>query len=393
MREIYLDHAATTPVEPKARAAMEKYWAEEFGNPGSLHSAGLRAQKALSASRAIVAKILNCAPEEVIFTGSGTESINMAIKGVFRANKAKGKHIITSATEHHAVLETCKYLHKHEGAELTILPVNKYGQVMPETLEKAIRPDTVLVTIQYANNEIGTINMIKELAAIAKKHNVLFHTDACQAAGSLDLDVNALGIDLLTLNGSKVYGPKGVGALYIRRGTNIHPILHGGGQEFGLRSGTENIPLIVGFATALEIAHQMREMESERLAKLRDKLISTILKTIPKTFLNGHPTERLPNNANITFVDIEGEALLLHLNEHGIYASTGSACSSKSLDPSHVILALGLPYEASHGSIRFTLGRHTTEEDINKVLDVLPGIVQKLRNISPVNLNMEEVLK
>ncbi|MEM4240325.1 MAG: cysteine desulfurase family protein [Candidatus Woesearchaeota archaeon] len=393
MREIYLDHAATTPIEPKARAAMEKYWAEEFGNPGSFHAAGLRAQKALNNSRASVAKILNCAPEEVIFTGSGTESINMAIKGIFRANKAKGKHIITSATEHHAVLETCRYLHKHDGAELTILPVNKYGQVMPETLEKAIRPDTVLVTIHYANNEIGTINRIKELAAIARKHNALFHTDACQAAGSLDLDVQTLGVDLLTLNGSKVYGPKGVGALYIRRGTNIHPILHGGGQEFGLRSGTENIPLIVGFATALEIAHQMREKEAERLAKLRDRLISTILKTIPKTFLNGHPTERLPNNANITFLDIEGEALLLHLNEHGICASTGSACSSKSLEPSHVILALGLPYEASHGSIRFTLGRHTAEEDINKVLDVLPGIVQKLRNISPVNLNMEDMLR
>ncbi len=393
MREIYLDHAATTPIEPKAKAAMEKYWAEEFGNPGSFHAAGLRAQKALNSSRASVAKILNCSPEEVVFTGSGTESINMAIKGVFRANKSKGKHIITSATEHHAVLETCKYLQKHDGADLTVLPVDKYGQVRAETLEKAIRPDTVLITIMFANNEIGTINRIHELAAIAKKRNVLFHTDACQAAGSLDLDVQKLGVDLMTVNGSKVYGPKGIGALYIRRGTNIHPILHGGGQEFGLRSGTENTPLIVGFATALEVAYECKERECARIAGLRDRLVSSILKSVPKTFLNGHPKERLPNNANITFMDVEGEALLLHLNEHGIYASTGSACSSKSLEPSHVILALGLPYEASHGSIRFSLGRHTTEEDIGKVMDVLPGIVQKLRNISPVNIRMEEVLK
>ncbi len=392
MKEIYLDHAATTFVDPRVKEAMEKYWHEDFGNPSSFHAAGLRALKALNDSRATVAKILSCSPEEVIFTGSGTESINMAIKGVFRANKQRGNHIITSATEHHAVLETCKYLQKHDGADLTVLPVDKYGQVVPEVLEKAIRPDTVLITILYANNEIGTINRIAELAAIARKHNVLFHTDACQAAGCLDLCVQNLGVDLMTLNGSKVYGPKGVGVLYIKRGTNIHPLLHGGGQEFGLRSGTENIPLIVGFATALEIAHECREIECARVRALRDRLVSSILKSVPKTFLNGHPTERLPNNANITFMDIEGEALLLHLNEHGICASTGSACNSKSLEPSHVLLALGLPYEASHGSIRFTLGRHTTDADIDKVVEVLPGIVQKLRSISPVNLKVEDIL-
>ena len=392
MKEIYLDHAATTFVDPRVKEAMDKYWTEEFGNPGSFHTAGLRALKALNAARSTVAKTMNCAPEEVIFTGSGTESINTAIKGVFWANKAKGKHIVASTTEHHAVLETCEYLAKHHGAEITYVPVDRYGQVKPEELEHAIRPDTILVSIMYANNEIGTINRIAELAAIAKKHRVLFHTDACQAGGVLDIDTKKLGIDLLTINGSKLYGPKGVGVLYVRRGVQLHALLHGGGQEFRMRSGTENVPCIIGFAKALELAHQEREAENARQAKLRDKLVTGILSTVPKTFLNGHPGERLPNNANISFMDIEGEALLLMMNEHGICASTGSACTSKSLDPSHVILALGLPYEASHGSIRFTLGKHTTETGIAKVLEVVPGIVQQLRHLSPVNLKMEDVL-
>ncbi len=392
MKEIYLDHAATTHVDPRVKAVMDKYWTEEFGNPGSFHTAGLRALRALNAARASVARVLNCIPEEVIFTGSGTESINTAIKGVFRANKAKGKHIITSTVEHHAVLETCEYLEKHEGAEITYLPVDRYGQVKPETLEKAIRPDTILISIMYANNEVGTINHIAALAAVAKKHRVLFHTDACQAGGVLDIDVKKLGIDLLSINGSKIYAPKGVGILYVRRGVPIHPLIHGGGQEFRMRSGTENVPCIIGFATALELAHQEREAENARLTVLRDTLIKGVLSTVPKTFLNGHPTERLPNNVNISFMDIEGEALLLYMNEHGVCASTGSACTSKSLDPSHVILALGLPYEASHGSIRFTLGKNTTEAGIGKVIEVLPDIVQKLRHLSPVNLKMEDVL-
>jgi cysteine desulfurase len=392
VKEIYLDHAATTHVDPRVKEAMDRYWTEEFGNPGSFHTAGLRALKALNTARATVAKIMNCAPEEVIFTGSGTESINTALKGSFWANKAKGKHIITSTIEHHAVLETCEYLAKHHGAEITYVPVDRSGHVRPEALENAIRPDTILVTIMYANNEIGTINRISELAAIAKKHKVLFHTDACQAGGVLDIDVKKLGVDLMTINGSKLYAPKGVGVLFVRRGVQLHPLLHGGGQEFRMRSGTENVPCIVGFARALELAHQEREAENARLTTLRDKLINGILTTVPKTFLNGHPTERLPNNVNISFMDIEGEALLLMMNEHGICASTGSACTSKSLDPSHVILALGLPYEASHGSIRFTLGRNTTEAGIYKVIEVLPGIVQRLRHLSPVNLKMEDVL-
>ncbi len=392
IREIYLDHAATTFVDPRVKAVMDKYWTEEFGNPGSFHTAGLRALKALNNARTTVAKVMNCVPEEIIFTGSGTESINTAIKGVFAANKAKGKHIITSTVEHHAVLETCEYLAKHEGAEITYVPVDRYGQVHPAELEKAIRPDTILISIMYANNEVGTINRITELAAVAKKNRVLFHTDACQAGGVLAIDVKKLGIDLMSINGSKIYAPKGVGVLYVRRGVQIHPLIHGGGQEFRMRSGTENIPCIVGFAKALELAHQEHDAENARLTTLRDKLVAGILSTVPKTFLNGHPTERLPNNANISFMDIEGEALLLYLNEHGICASTGSACTSKSLDPSHVILALGLPYEASHGSIRFTLGRHTMQEGIDKVIEVLPDIVKTLRNLSPVNLKMEDVL-
>lgn len=395
MKEIYLDHAATTHVDARVKQAMDKYWTEEFGNPGSFHTAGLRALRTLNAARLSVAKIMNCAPEELVFTGSGTESINTAIKGVFRAAKANNptkKHIIASSIEHHAVLETCEYLQKYEGAEVTIVPVDKYGQVQPETLEAAIKPETVLISIMYANNEIGTINRIAELAAIAKKHRVLFHTDACQAGGVLEMDVKKLGVDLLSVNGSKIYAPKGVGALFVRRGVLIHPLIHGGGQENRLRSGTENVPLIVGFAKALELAQEERAAENARLTLLRDKLVAGVVQSVPKTFLNGHPTERLPNSANISFMDIEGEALLLMMNEHGICASTGSACTSKSLDPSHVILALGLPYEASHGSIRFTLGKFTTEADIDKVLEVLPGIVKILRNLSPVNINMEDVL-
>jgi len=388
MKEVYLDNAAATFVEPRVKAAMEPYFDIAYGNPGSFHSAGMRALKALDASRETVAKILNCVPKEVIFTGSGTESINMAIKGVLKAKK--GNHIITSKAEHHAVLETCEYLEKHEGAKVTYLPVNKYGQVEPEVLEKAITPETVLISIIYANNEIGSINNITELGAVAKKHNVLFHTDACQA-GCLNLDVKKLNVDLMTVNSSKTYGPKGVGLLYLRTGVPIHPLIHGGGQEFNKRAGTENIPGIVGFATALHLAHE--ENDNENIAKLRDKLIKGILDTVPKTLLNGHPTQRLPNNVNISFMDIEGEALLLYLDEKGVYATSGSACTSKTLDPSHVVLATGMPYEVAHGSIRFTLSKKTTEEDVNRVLEVLPALVEKLRALSPVNIKMEEVIQ
>ena len=370
---------------------MDKYYSQIFGNPSSFNDIGLDAKTALDSARQKVANILNAEPKEIIFTGGGTESINLAIKGVARALKEKGKHIITSKIEHHAVLETCGYLEKKEGFEITYLDVDRYGVVKLEDLKKAIRKDTILISIMYANNEIGTIQPIEEIGKIAKENEIYFHTDACQVGCYLILDVKKLNVDLMTLNGSKIYGPKGVGVLYIRKGTEIEPIIHGGGQEFGLRSGTENIPGIIGFTKALELAQEDREKESKRLVKLRDKLVKGLLDIIPKTFLNGHPVNRLPNNVNVSILDIEGEAMLLYLNEHGIYASTGSACSSTSLEPSHVILAIGLPYEAAHGSLRFTLGRKTSEEDINYVLKKLPKIVEDLRQISPLNLKMEEI--
>lgn len=390
MKQIYLDSAAATFVDPKVKEAMEPFWNQEFGNPGSFHTMGLRTKQIINDARAQVAGVLGCRDKEVIFTGSGTESINLAIKGVFRANKHKGNHIIVGATEHHAVTEVCHYLEKYEGAKITYLPVDKFGQVQPDVLEKAITDKTVLVSIMYANNEIGTINRLSELTSVTKKHRVLFHTDACQA-GLLNLKVKELGVDLMTMNGSKIYAPKGVGMLYVRRGVDIHPIIHGGGQESRMRSGTENVAFIVAFATALKLIQSDKEQESKRLIELRDYLTKKLLESIPKTSLNGHPTERLPNNVNVSFLDVEGEALLAYVNEHGICASTGSACDAEDLEPSHVILALGLPYEAAHGSIRFTLSKLTTKEDIDKVCEVLPGVVKKLRQLSPVCLTMEEV--
>jgi len=384
MKEVYLDHAASTFVDPRVKKAMEQYWCRDFGNPGSFHSAGLRVLKGLESARQVVSSVLGCNSDEIVFTGSGTESINLAIKGVFRASKKK--HIVVSCVEHHAVLETCRYLEKHEGARITVLPVDRYGQISPKQLERTICPDTVLVSVMYANNEVGTINNIPALAKIAKRHGVLFHTDACQAGAFLDIDVNHLGVDLLTLNGSKVYGPKGIGILFVRKGVDIHPLIHGGHQEFGLRSGTESVPLIVGFAKALEIAQKCRKKEVVRLSRLRDRLIVGIINSIPKVVLNGHPRERLPNNVNFSFLDVEGEALLLHLNEHKIFASTGSACSSRNLEPSHVVLSLGCPREVCHGSVRFSLGRNSTKADVDRVLRVLPGIVDKLRRLSPVRL-------
>lgn len=385
--KVYLDNGATTRVDPRVLKEMMPYFSQSYGNPGSMHSLGLQAKNALDKSRRTVAKILNCSEEEIIFTGSGTESINLAIKGV--ALTSKGKHIITQKTEHHAVLETCESLQR-QGYEITFLDTDKFGLVNLKELEKVIRKDTILVTIMYANNEVGTIQPIKEIAKICKTRGVIFHTDACQATGYLNMNVQSLGVDLMSMNGSKIYGPKGVGVLYKKKGVTIKPLIHGGGQELRLRSGTENIPSIVGFAKALSLAEKEKEKEVRRLATLRDKLIKGILGKIPKTFLNGHPTKRLPNNVNISVLDVEGEAILLYLDKYQICASTGSACTSKTLDPSHVILAMGLPYEAAHGSLRFTLGRFNTEKDIKKVLKILPGVVKKIREISPVRLNMKD---
>lgn len=398
MKEIYLDYAATTSLRPEAKEAMEEYFSKEFGNPSSFHTAGLRVKEALSEARNKVMELISASrAEEIVFTGSGTESINMAIKGAARANKDKGKHIITSKIEHEAVLETCEYLEKYEDFEITYLNVDREGKINLEDLRDAIRGDTILVSIMYANNEVGTIQPIIKIGEIIKEfnskgHKIIFHTDACQASGSLDINVENLGVDLMTLNSSKVYGPKGVGMLYIKRGIKILPLIHGGGQENRLRSGTENVPGIIGFVKALELAQTEKNEENLRLKKLAEKLINGIKEKVPKTFLNGHPTERLANNVNITFLDVEGEAMMLYLNEHGICVSSGSACTSKSLDPSHVILAMGLPYEVAHGTLRFTLGKNTVEENINKVLEVIPGIVESLRKISPVNLTVEEVL-
>ncbi len=391
MKEIYLDNAATTKVRSEVKEEMLKYFDVVYGNPGSFHGKGLDAKDAIEDVRERVAKLINAKPKEIIFTGGGTESINLALKGLAKAMKDKGNHIITNRIEHHAVLHTCEYLEKYEGCEVTYLDVDKYGMVNPEDVENAIKENTILITIMYANNEIGTINPIEEIGKIARKNNIYFHTDACQAAGYCDLDVEKLNLDMMTVNGSKIYGPKGVGMLYVKTGIQLIPLIHGGGQERNLRSGTENVSGIMGFAKAFELAQAEREKEVPRLTKLRDKLVKGILETIPKTFLNGHPTKRLANNANVTILDIEGEALTLYLNEYGIYTSTGSACTSQTLDPSHVVIATGLPYEAAHGSIRFTLGKETTEDDVNKVLEVLPGIVKILRQISPVNVALEHI--
>ena len=377
---IYLDNAATTPVRPEVLAVMEPYFSQKYGNPSSMHRLGLEASSAVSDSREKIAKILNCGTDEIIFTSGGTESVNLAIKGVAFAKK-KG-HMITQKTEHHAVLHTCKWLEK-QGFEVTYLDVDRFGLVYPYQVESAIKDDTILVSIMYANNEIGTVQPIKEIAKVCKKKKVLFHTDACQAAGYLNLDVKALGVDLLTINGSKICGPKGVGLLFVKKGTSIEPILHGGGQEFNLRSGTENVPAIVGFAKALELAQKEKDAEGKKLAKLRDTLINGLLK-IPNSRLNGHLTKRLPNNVNISFYGVEGESVLLMLNEKGIFASTGSACSAKSLEVSHVLNALGMSHAWAHGSIRFSLGRTTSKKDIDYVLQVFPKIISDLRGMSPI---------
>ncbi|MDP3710729.1 MAG: cysteine desulfurase family protein [bacterium] len=408
MKEVYLDHAATTYLDPRVKEAMEAYWELEYGNPSSLYRVGRRAKDALDEARRIVAQILNCRQEEIIFTGGGTESINMAVFGIARMHKDKGRHMITSKIEHHAVLHSMEALGK-EGFEVTYLDVDEYGLIDLEDLRQAIRPDTILISIMYANNEIGTIEPIEEIGKIIKQTRkerqaltapsgqanpnmtpIYFHTDACQAAGALILDIEKLGVDMFSINGSKIYGPKGVGCLYLNRNVRIKPLIYGGGQENTLRSGTENVPGIIGFAKALELAQKESDKENVRLIELRDYFISRFLKEIPKTILNGHPVSRLPNNVNISVMDIEGEAVVLYLDAKGIYMSTGSACTSTTLDPSHVILALGRPYEHAHGSLRFTLGKRTTKEDLDYVMEVLPGVVEKLRKISPVRMEVDE---
>ena len=375
-----MDHAATTPVCEESIKAMLPYFRELFGNASSLHSFGQEAKDALEESRRIIAKSINAKPEEIIFTSGGTESDNMAIKEIAFSSKNKN-HIITSAIEHHAVLHTCEFLEK-QGFKVTYLPVDRYGLVNPADVEKAITSKTALVSIMHANNEIGTIEPITEIGKICKRHKVYFHTDAVQTFGKVPINVKKMCIDLLSASSHKLYGPKGVGFLYIKKGTKISPLIHGGGHEQGMRSGTENVAGIVGFAKAVQIAIKNMRKEIKEETRLRDKLISGVLK-IPNTRLNGHPTKRLAGNANFSFNGIEGESLVMHLDMKGIAASTGSACSTHSLKPSHVLTAIGLTPMQAHGSLRLTLGRENSEEDINYILRILPDIVKNLRKISP----------
>lgn len=380
---VYLDNSATTPVKPEVLEAMLPYLKDEYGNPSSIYRKAAAAEIAVRTAREQVAEALGASANEIFFTACGTEADNWAIKGVALANQKKGKHIITSQIEHHAVLHTVQYLEKM-GFSVTVLPVDGEGKVSPDALRDAIREDTVLVSIMMANNEIGTVQPIRELAAIAKEKGVLFHTDAVQAVGSLAIDVKELGVDLLSLSAHKFGGPKGVGALYIKRGTRIDNFMHGGAQERNRRGGTENVAGIAGLGKAISLATANIEEKAARITALRDKLIAGIEKEIPHIRFNGHRTDRLPGNINFCFQYIEGEALLLRLDAKGIAASSGSACTSGSLDPSHVLLALGLPHEIAHGSLRLSIGEQNTEEEIDYVLKVLPDIVNTLRQMSPL---------
>jgi cysteine desulfurase len=379
-----MDHGAGKPVDSRVIEAMLPYMKEFYGNPLSLHFFGQEPRQALEEARTKVAKLINAEKKEsIIFTSGATESNNMAIKGVAYRNRDRGIHIITSSIEHMSVINPSKFL-KTKGFEVTFLPVDNYGFVSLQSLEKELTEKTILVSIMYANGEIGTIQSIKEISQIVHSKKAYLHVDATAASGQVPIDVREEGIDLLTLSSNDMYGPKGVGALYIKEGTRIEPLIHGGGQERGLRSGTENLPGIVGFGKAAELAEKEMQAESERLIKLRDKLIRGLLDSIPYSFLNGHPTRRLPNNVAVRFSFIEGESMLLNLEMMGVAASSGSACTAKTLEPSHVLLATGLKHEEAHGSLLFTLGKQNTEEEIAYVISIMPDIVKKLRAISPL---------
>jgi len=383
VKRVYLDYAATTPTHPEVVKAMLPYFTDSFGNPSSIYSYGQEAKGAIEEARVKVANLIGARSDEIVFTSGGTEADNFALKGVAYANENGGNHIITSSVEHHAVIETCKFLERR-GFRVTYLPVDEYGLVAPNDVGEAITDKTILISVMHASNEVGTIEPITEMGKIAKEAGVYFHTDAVQAAGHIPIDVNKLGVDLLSISAHKLYGPKGVGALYVRKGTRLISFMHGGEQERRRRASTENVPGIVGFGRAVELAQQEMSEEAERLTYLRDQLIKGLLERIDHIRLNGHPILRLPNNVNVSVDFVEGESMLLNLDLEGICASTGSACSSSSLEPSHVLLALGLSPEQAHGSLRFSLGKWTTEEEIERVLDILPRIVAKLRAMSPL---------
>jgi len=379
-----MDHGAGMPLDSRVFEAMKPYFLEDYGNPSSSHSFGNSARNAIAASREKVVQLVAAEkPLEVIFTSGGTESNNLAIKGVAYRNREKGNHIITTAIEHISVINICKFLQK-QGFEVSYVPVDKQGVVDLEKLEAAINDKTILISVMYANGEIGTIQPIREIGKVAHENQVIFHVDAVAAAGKVPINVKEENIDLLSISSNDMYGPKGVGALYIKKGTKVQPIIQGGGQERGLRSGTENVPGIVGMGEAAEIAKREMEAEGERLTRLRDKLIKGVLNKIDYSFLNGHPTERLPDNANLRFSYIEGESLILGLDMLGVQVSSGSACTSKTLEPSHVLLAIGLAHEEAHGSLVFTMGKQNAEEDVDYVLEVLPDVVKRLRTLSPL---------
>ncbi len=383
MRKVYLDNAATTALSPAVLEQMMPYLTTIYGNPSSPHSFGQEARKGVEHARDQVAKALNALPEEIIFTGCGTESDNTVLFGVAERYAKKGNHIITTNVEHHAILHTCEALEKR-GVKVTYLPVDENGMVTAEQVEKAITDQTILVSIMFANNEVGTIMPVAEIGKVCREHGVLFHTDAVQAVGHVPVDVKAMNIDMLSLSAHKFHGPKGVGALYVKKGIRLPAYVMGGAQERNRRAGTENVAGIVGLGAAIEIAVQQLPESAARMAKLRDKLIAGIAERIPEVKLNGHPTLRLPNNVNYSIKYIEGESILLMLDMNGIAASSGSACTSGSLDPSHVLLALGLTHEVAHGSVRLTLSDETTEEDIDYVLEVLPKVAERLRAMSPL---------
>ena len=384
MKRIYLDHAATTPVDPVVVETMIPFFTENFGNPSSVYAEGRGVKKSIEAARLQIANAINADPREIYFTGSGTEADNWAIKGIAMKNQAKGKHIITSTIEHHAVLHSCEYLEKL-GFEVTYLPVDEYGLISLEDLKMAIRKDTILVSIMFANNEIGTIEPIKEIGEIVKEKGIIFHTDAVQAMGNIPVDVKDLNVDLLSISGHKIYGPKGIGALFIRKGVPIDNLIHGGAQERKKRAGTENTAEIVAFGKAAEMATEHLEENAAHLKKLRNLLIKGVMDNIPQVRLNGHPEKRLPGNVNFCFDYIEGESILLSLDIIGVAGSSGSACTSGSLDPSHVLLAIGLPAGVAHGSLRLSIGKQTTVADINYVVDNLIQIIERLRKMSPIN--------
>ena len=387
---IYMDHAATTPLKKEVLDEMLPYMKDKFGNPSSIYSLGGQSKNAVEIAREKVANAINAKPREIFFTGGGSEADNWAIKGVAYANRNRGNHIITSKIEHHAVLHTCEYLEK-QGFDVTYLDVDEYGLIDLEQLERSITDKTILISIMFANNEIGTIQPIKEIGRIAKEKGVYFHTDAVQAIGHIKIDVDELNIDLLTMAAHKFYGPKGIGALYIRQGVKIDPLISGGGQERNRRAGTENVPGIVGMGKAIELAYENFEEKNRRLTYLRNRLIEKIFEKIDYVRLNGHPTQRLPGNVNVCFEFTEGESLLLSLDMAGIAGSSGSACTSGSLEPSHVLLAIGLPHEIAHGSLRLTLGDSNTEEEIDYVVEKLVGIVARLREMSPLYEKVKEV--